>query len=81
MQTTKRINQNFKDMNNVVKKVVSYVLIALVLFFTVIGLLGVWEIIDLYNIVPKLLGSLLIIFVSSAVILFIFTVLIKDKTE
>ncbi|NBC83622.1 MAG: hypothetical protein GVY19_09590 [Bacteroidetes bacterium] len=66
-------------MNNFIKKLVSYILIVLVLLFTVIGLLGVWEIINLHNIVPKIIGSLLIIFAAAAVVLFIFSVLIKEN--
>ncbi len=66
-------------MDKSVKKIVSYVLIILVLIFTVIAVLGVWEIIDLNNIVQKIMTSLLIIFAASAVVLFIFSVLIKDN--
>lgn len=66
-------------MDKSVKKVVSYVLIILVLIFTVIAVLGVWEIIDLNNIVQKIMTSLLIIFAASAVVLFIFSVLIKEN--
>jgi hypothetical protein len=63
------------------KKIVSYILIGLVLVFTLIGLLGVWGIIDLQQVMAKILYSLLMIFAASAVILFIFTVLIKDGPE
>jgi hypothetical protein len=66
-------------MDKSVKKIVSYVLIILVLMFTVIAVLGVWEFIDLNNIIQKIMSSLLIIFAASAVVLFIFTVLIKDN--
>lgn len=66
-------------MDKSVKKIVSYVLIVLVLMFTVIAVLGVWEIIDLNNIIQKIMTSLLIIFAASAVVLFIFSVLIKDN--
>jgi polyferredoxin len=66
-------------MDKSVKKVVSYILIALVLLFTVIAVLGVWEIIDLSNVIQKIMSSLLIIFAASAVVLFIFAVLIKEN--
>ena len=62
-----------------IKKAVSYVLIGLVLVFTIIALLGIWGIIDLEQVMVKVLYSLLIIFAASAVILFIFSVLIKDE--
>lgn len=66
-------------MNNSVKKVVSYILIGLVVLFTVIAILGIWDIITLEDILRKMVSSLLVIFGASAVVLFIFTVLIKDQ--
>ena len=63
-----------------IKKVVSYILIGLVLIFTVIAILGIWGIVDLEQVMIKVLYSLLVIFAASAVILFIFSVLIKDDT-
>jgi polyferredoxin len=66
-------------MDKSVKKVVSYILIILVLLFTVIAVLGVWEFIDLSNVIQKIMSSLLIIFAASAVVLFIFAVLIKEN--
>ena len=64
-----------------IKKAVSYVLIAIVLIFTVIAILGIWNIIDLEQVMIKVLYSLLVVFAASAVILFIFSVLIKDDTQ
>jgi hypothetical protein len=66
-------------MGNSVKKVISYLLIGLVVIFTVIALLGIWDIISLEEIVRKMFLSLMIVFAASAVILFIFSVLIKDS--
>jgi hypothetical protein len=62
------------------KKTVSYILISLVLVFTLVALLGIWDIIDLEQIMAKIIYSLLTVFAASAVMLFIFTVLIKDDT-
>lgn len=64
-----------------VKKIVSYILIALVLVFTFIAILGIWGVIDLQHVMLNVLYSLLVIFAASAVILFIFSVLIKDDGE
>lgn len=66
-------------MTTALKKVISYTLIAIVLFFTVIALLDTWEILNLEEVGRKFITSLLIIFAASAVILFIFSVLIKDN--
>ena len=66
-------------MNTSVKKVISYFMIALVLIFTVIALLGIWEIISLEEIIRKMFVSLMVVFAAAAVILFIFSVLIRDQ--
>ncbi len=69
-------------MNNI-KKVISYILIGLVLIFTLISILGIWGLIDidLQKVMLNTLYSLLVIFAASAVILFIFTVLIRDDDQ
>ena len=65
-------------MNNTIKKVASYILVAITLVLTVIAILGIWEIIPFEDIAAKLLGSLLVVFASSVLVLFIFAVIIKD---
>ena len=64
-----------------VKIIVSYFLILLVLVFTVIGILGIWDVIDLDQVLQKILSSLIVIFAASAVVLFIFAVLIREPGE
>ncbi len=66
-------------MNTSVKKIISYFMIILVLIFTIIALLGIWEIISLDDIIKKMFVSLMVVFAAAAVILFIFSVLIKDE--
>lgn len=68
-------------MNNPVKKVVSYILIILVLLFTVLALLGIWDIIQFEFVLRKIFWSLMVIFGASAVVLFIFTVLISSSDQ
>ncbi len=63
------------------KKIVSYILITLVLIFTVVAILGIWDIIDLQNVMMNAILSLLIIFAASAVILFIYTVFMRDPDK
>ena len=67
--------------STIMKKIVSYILIGLVLFFTLLALLGIWDIINLEQVMSRLLYSLLTLFAASAVILFIFSVLIKDDND
>ena len=66
-------------MNKTVKKVISYFLISLVLLFTAVALLGIWDIISLEDIIKKMFVSLMVVFAAAAVILFIFSVLIRDE--
>ena len=65
-------------MNASIKRIISYFMIILVLVFTIIALLGIWEIISLEDIIKKMFVSLMVVFAAAAVILFIFSVLIRD---
>ena len=62
----------------IAKKVASYVLMAIVLFLTIIALLAIWDIVDFEHIMRKILSSLFVVFVSSVVVLFISAVVIRD---
>ncbi len=66
-------------MDNSIRKIVAYILIGLVLTFTVLSVLGIWGVIDLDYLMKKVVLSLLVVFAASAIILFIFSVLIKDN--
>ena len=60
---------------------IAVLLSILALFFTVMAILAVWDIINIEHIISKTLTTLLIIFVSAAVMLFIFSVLYKPDGE
>lgn len=64
-----------------VKKITAYVLISLIVFSTIIGLLAIWDVIDVQEVMKKVLSSIFIVFVSSVVVLFIFSVIIKDSDK
>jgi hypothetical protein len=66
-------------MSNSIKKILSYLLVGVILVFTIIALLGIWDVIELEDIIRKMFLSLMVIFAASAVILFIFSVMIKDS--
>jgi hypothetical protein len=68
-------------MDTSIRKTIAYILILLVLLFTTLSILGIWEVINLDYLVRKLALSLLVIFASSAVVLFIFSVLVKDPDQ
>ena len=61
-----------------IRKVFSVIVSMLVLCFTIISILAIWEVIDIQNVISKSLTTLLVIFVSSAVVLFIFSVIYKE---
>jgi hypothetical protein len=63
------------------KKIVSYILITCVLLFTIVAILGIWDIIDLKNVMMNTVFSLIVIFAASAVILFIYTVFMRDSDQ
>ena len=74
---------NIHIMNTALKKFSSYFLVSLVLVSTVIALLEIWvpDLLDLDGALQNLMSSLLIIFLSSCVVLFIFSVILKEKKE
>ncbi|HLU83829.1 MAG TPA: hypothetical protein VKZ45_00015 [Vicingaceae bacterium] len=63
------------------RKGISILLAILVVFFTVMSLLAIWDIIEVEHIVRKSLSSLFIIFISATVMLFIFSVLYKGGDD
>jgi hypothetical protein len=61
------------------QKILGYFLIILVVLVTIVSLLAIWDIIELHNITGKLFKSLFAIFISSAVLLFIFNVIMGNN--
>ena len=68
-------------MDKKIKTTSAYILVLLVLFTTTIAVLEIWGIhlFDIKAIFWRLMQSLLVIFCSSAVLLFIFAVILKEK--
>jgi len=60
------------------KKITAYLLALIIVIVTVLGILSIWDIIELENVMRKVLSSLLVIFLASVVTLFIFNVVVKD---
>jgi len=54
------------NMDLSVKKIISYFLILLVMVFTVIAVLGIWDLIDLEDIFRKIFFTLMVIFAATA---------------
>ncbi len=64
-----------------VKKVTSYILIGIVIVFTFIAILGIWEVIEIRDVLFKSLKSLFVVFIAAVVILFIVAVVMKDSGQ
>ena len=62
-----------------VKKIIAYTLSALVLLFSVIAILGIWEIVDIEDLIARMFKSLMVILAAAAVIVLIFSIL--DRPE
>jgi hypothetical protein len=60
---------------NSLKKFFAILLSLLVLIITTLSILAIWDVIEVKDIFGRAFSSLFIIFVASAIILFIFTVL------
>lgn len=68
-------------MYSILRKGASIILILLVLFFTTISILAIWDIIEIEHVMSKTLGTLLVIFVAAAIMLFIFAVVFKSDAD
>jgi len=62
-----------------VKKIIAYTLSILVLLFSVIAILGIWEIVDIEDLIARMFKSLMVILAAAAVIVLIFSIL--DRPE
>ena len=68
---------NFETMK--VKKIIAYTLSALVLLFSMVAILGIWEIVDIENLIARMFKSLMVILAAAAVVVLIFSIL--DRPE
>jgi len=65
-----------------VRRIVAYILAALVLIFSVVAILAIWDIIEYRFLIKRMFQSLMVILAASAVIVLIFAILDKpDKEE
>ena len=58
-----------------VKRIIAYTLSALVLLFSVVAILGIWEVIDIEYLIARMFKSLLVIMAAAAVVVLIFSIL------
>lgn len=62
-----------------VKKIIAYTLSILVLLFSIVAILGIWDIVDIEYLIARMFKSLMVILAAAAVIVLIFSIL--DRPE
>jgi len=58
-----------------VKRIIAYTLSALVLIFSMVAILGIWELIDIEYLIARMFKSLMVIMAAAAVVVLIFSIL------
>ena len=61
------------------KRIIAYTLAAIVLLFSLVAILGIWEIVDIEDLIMRMFKSLMVILAAAAVIVLIFSIL--DRPE
>ena len=61
-----------------IKKTIAYFLSGLVLAFCILAILGIWNIVELENLLSRMFQSMMVILAAAAVIVFIFAILLRD---
>jgi hypothetical protein len=62
-----------------IRKIIAYTLSVLVLLFSIVAILGIWDIIDIEYLISRMFKSLMVILAAAAVIVLIFSIL--DRPE
>ena len=65
-----------------VKKIIAYTLSALVLMFSLVAILGIWDVIDIEYLIARMFKSLMVVLAAAAVVVLIFSILDRpERTE
>ena len=71
---------NFQTMK--VKRIIAYSLSALVLIFSLVAILGIWEVVDIEYLIARMFKSLMVVLAAAAVVVLIFSILDRpDRHE
>ncbi len=62
-----------------VKKIFAYSLSTLVLLFSLVAILGIWELVDIEFLLARLFKSLMVILAAAAVVVLIFSILDRPQ--
>ncbi len=64
-----------------VRKVVAYILAGLVLLFSIVAILAIWDIIEYRYLIKRMFQSLMVVLAASAVIVLIFSILDRSDKD
>lgn len=65
-----------------VKRIIAYTLSVLVLIFSLVAILGIWDLIDIEYLIARMFKSLMVILAAAAVVVLIFSILDRpDRLE
>ena len=70
-----------KSTSGSVRKIIAYILAALVLIFSVVAILAIWDIIEYRYLIKRMFQSLMVIMAASAVIVLIFAILDRPEKD
>jgi len=70
-----------KSTSNSVRKIVAYILSGLVLLFSIIAILAIWDIIEYRYLIKRMFQSLMVVLAASAVIVLIFAILDRSDKQ
>ena len=62
-----------------VKRIIAYTLSALVLLFSLVAILGIWDVIDIEYLISRMFKSLMVVIAAAAVVVLILSIL--DRPE
>lgn len=65
-----------------VKRIIAYTLSILVLLFSLVAILGIWDVVDIEYLIARMFKSLMVILAAAAVVVLIFSILDRpDRRE
>ena len=64
-----------------IRRIVAYVLAALVLLFSIVAILAIWEVIEYRYLIKRMFQSLMVVLAASAVIVLIFAIFDKPERD
>ena len=64
-----------------VKKIFAYPLSTLVLLFSLIAILGIWDLVDIEFLIARMFKSLMVILAAAAVVVLIFSILDRPERD